>query len=148
MSWFVKISSSNVHCQTVRARELKFWEKVPLLPPVRCQVSQVMCHMTHVMCHMTHVTCHLLPVTCPMSCVFLVFFCYFGISCEASQGRVCYQRGWPRLVFINTNSNNSSVLQICKRDIKVICGNKNMCVSFMYTWQTFYLVFPNIINFK
>ena len=109
MSRFVKLFSSNVHYQTVRASELKFWEKVPLPPPVKYQVS-------HVMCHMTHVTCHLSPVTCHMSHVFFSFI-FFGKSSEASQGRVCYQRGLPRLV--STNS--------------ALC---------LYTWQTFYLVFP------
>ena len=31
-----------------KARELKFGEKVHLLPPVTCQVSCVMCDMSHV----------------------------------------------------------------------------------------------------
>ena len=60
---------------TVRARELKFCEKVHLIPPVTC--------------HMSHGTCHLF--------FSLSFFRHSG---EASQCRVCYQRGLPRLVWI------------------------------------------------
>ena len=73
----------------MRARELKFWEKAHLPIPVMCQVS--------------HVTCHVSPVTCHMSCVrfFFIFLFFFGLSGEASQGRVRYQRGLPRLVLIN-----------------------------------------------
>ena len=44
------------NCQTVRARELKFWMKVHLPQPF-------MCHVSHVMCHMSCVTCHLWRVT-------------------------------------------------------------------------------------
>ena len=35
------------------ARELNFFEKVHLPPPL------VMCHVSHVMCTMSHVTCHM-----------------------------------------------------------------------------------------
>ena len=48
-----------------------------------------MCHMSHVTCHVSHVTCHM---------YFFYFLFFFGQSGEASQGRVCYQRGLPRLV--------------------------------------------------
>ena len=41
------------------------------------------CHVSGVICHMSRVTCHFL----------------FGQRCEASQWRVCYQWGLPRLVF-------------------------------------------------
>ena len=44
---------------------------------------------------MSRVTCHMSPVTCHMSHVRLLFF--FLQSGEASLGRVCYQRGLPRL---------------------------------------------------
>ena len=37
--------------QTVRARDLKFWEKVHLLPLVTCHMSLATCHMLHVTCH-------------------------------------------------------------------------------------------------
>ena len=37
-------------------------------------------------------------VTCHVSDIFYFLF-IFGQSGEASQGRVCYQRGLPRLVF-------------------------------------------------
>ena len=46
---------------------------------VRCQVSGVRCQVSGVTCHMS------------------LFF--FGQICEACRGRVCYQRGLPRLLF-------------------------------------------------
>ena len=68
-------------------------------------MSGVTCHVSRVTCHMSRVTCHMSPVTCHISCVrfFLNLFIYFFWvqSGEASQGRVCYQRGLPHLVFIN-----------------------------------------------
>ena len=36
---FVNISSKHFHSQTVRAKDLQFWEKVYLPPPVTCHVS-------------------------------------------------------------------------------------------------------------
>ena len=49
---FVKISSSNLHSQTIRVRKLKFGEKVHLPPPVTSHLSHVMCHVScvNVMC--------------------------------------------------------------------------------------------------
>ena len=35
----LKIPSTNLHSQTVRARKLKFWKKVHLPPPVTCHIS-------------------------------------------------------------------------------------------------------------
>ena len=58
-------------------------------PPDTCQVSGVTCHVSHVTCHLSNVTCQIF---------FLV-----GQSGEASQGRVCYQRGLPRLVYIGAS---------------------------------------------
>ena len=61
-------------------------------PPHTCHMSGVTCHVSHVTCHMSHVKCH-------MSDFFLVLLIFFfGQNREASQGRVCYQRGLPRLV--------------------------------------------------
>ena len=48
-SSFVAISSEHLHSPTLRARELKFQEKVHLPPP--CIVSHVMCHVWRVTCH-------------------------------------------------------------------------------------------------
>ena len=50
-----------------------------------------MCHMSGVMCQVSGVTCHVSHVRCHTS-----FF--GGIFFGASQLRVCYQRGLPRLV--------------------------------------------------
>ena len=49
---------------------------------------------------MSRVTCHVSPVTCHMSRVIYIFYFYFFLqSGETSQGRVCYQRGLPPLVY-------------------------------------------------
>ena len=56
---FVEISSKHLHFQTVRARKLKFWEKVHLPPPVTCHVSRTMCHMSCATWHVPHVMCHI-----------------------------------------------------------------------------------------
>ena len=49
------------YSQTIKAKELKFWEKGHLLhlSPVKCNVSRVICHMLH--------------VTCQWSCFFVLF---------------------------------------------------------------------------
>ena len=51
---------------------------------------------------MSHVTCHMSGVRCQVSgvrCHICFFVCFFGHSGGASRGRVCYQRGLPRLVY-------------------------------------------------
>ena len=57
----VRCHTSGVPCQvlhvtsnsqTVRARELKFWDKVHLLQPVTSYMSYVKCHMSHVTWHL------------------------------------------------------------------------------------------------
>ena len=53
------------------------------------------CHVSGVTCHVSHVTYHMSRVTCKMPDFFIFIFLQSG---EASQGRVCYQRGLPRLV--------------------------------------------------
>ena len=65
-----------------------------------CHVSRVACHVSCVTCHMSHVTCHVSLVTCHMSHFFSSLFS--GQSGEAYRWRVFYQRGLPRLVFLNT----------------------------------------------
>ena len=87
------ISSTNLHSQTVRAKELIFERRStsPYLSRVRCHMSGVTCHVSHVTCHMSRVMCQIF--------LFFFFFFFFGQSGEASQGRVCYQRGLPRLVY-------------------------------------------------
>ena len=47
-SSFVEIFWNHLHSQTVRARELKFPEKVHLPPPVMWHVSYVIYHVSHV----------------------------------------------------------------------------------------------------
>ena len=65
---------------------------------VMCHVSCVMCHVSCVMCHVSRVTCHMSHVTRHVSQI--KFFFFFGQSVEAQRGRVCYQRGLPRLVLL------------------------------------------------
>ena len=54
-------------------------------------------HVSHVWCHMSCITCQMSDVRCQMSQVTFVFVLQSG---GASCGRVCYQRGLPRLFFI------------------------------------------------
>ena len=72
-------------------------------------VSRVSCHLSHVTCHVSPVMCHLPCVTCHLSHKRKINFFYLkkkkktsfkkiGQCGGASQGRVCYQRGLPRLV--------------------------------------------------
>ena len=80
-------------------------------PPHTCHVSGVTCHVSHVTCHMSCVMCQ----------IFILFF--FLQSGEASQGRVCYQRGLPRPVFMDTSSGEcdgdwqsaAAAGQLCKK---------------------------------
>ena len=97
--------------QTERARKLKFWENIHLTLCVMCHVSVVMCHVSLVMCHVSPVMCHVSPVTChvsPITCHVSPVTCNFFILKNigqiggASQWRVCYQCGLPRLVSWNT----------------------------------------------
>ena len=87
----------NLHSQTVRARMLKFWEKVHLPPPVTCHhvtKSPVRCHVSRVICHVSHVGCitQLLGnvFTEPASCLSLwvatsgsLFVCFVVSPCPA-----------------------------------------------------------------
>ena len=69
---FVNISTRHLHSQTVRARELTFWDKVHP-PPVTCHMSHFMWNMSRVTCHVSHVTCRMSCVTCHMS-LFIFFY--------------------------------------------------------------------------
>ena len=80
-SRFVKISLSNLFLQTKSARERKFYTRF-----TSPHLSGVTCHVSKVMCHVSHVTCH-------------NFFVFVLQSGQASEWRVCYQCGLPRLVY-------------------------------------------------
>ena len=73
---FVKIFLKHLHSQTIRARVLKFLEKVHFTPLVTCHVSHVPCPMSHVI---------------------------FLESGEASLLRVWYHWGLYRLVYLHIN---------------------------------------------
>ena len=71
---FSSRSSKNHNSQTVRARQLTFWDIVhhPLcvtchMSCFTCHLSGVTCHVSHVICHMSNVTCHVPHVTCQVS---------------------------------------------------------------------------------
>ena len=64
-----------------------------------CHVACVMSHVSCVTCHVSPVTCHVSPVTCQKKLQLLIFFLKKSLSGGASRGRVCYQRGVPRLVY-------------------------------------------------
>ena len=55
-SSFVKISSKHYLTQTVRARELEFWENDHPPPCVTWCMSGIPCHASHVTCHLSHFT--------------------------------------------------------------------------------------------
>ena len=61
---FSSQSSRHPKSQTIRARELKFWENVHPPPCVTCYMSHVTCHMSHVRCQVSHVRCHMSGVAC------------------------------------------------------------------------------------
>ena len=75
-------------------------------------------HLSHVKCHVSHVKCHRSQVTCQMLqfiyiYIYFVVVVFFWQSGKASQWRVCYQRGLPRLVFF---------FFIRGLKVKLICG--------------------------
>ena len=59
--------SKHYYTQTVKARELKFWENDHPPPSVTCHVSSVRCQVLCVRCHMSHVRCHMSGVMCQVS---------------------------------------------------------------------------------
>ena len=61
-SSFVKISLKHCLSQTMRSREMNFWENVH--------------HVSFVTYHVAHVTCHISCVTCHIWCVMLTIICY------------------------------------------------------------------------
>ena len=83
-----QVSHVTSNSQTVRARELKFGEKIHPIKPVTC--------------HMSHITCHVSPVTCYMIRVTFIFLSQSG---EALWWRVFYQRGRPCLVSFLSDTN-------------------------------------------
>ena len=102
--------SSRYHkSQTIRARELKFWENVHPPQHVTCHVSRVTCHVSRVTCHMSRVTCHVSHVT-----FFFIYFFFFWKSGEDYRWRVCYQRGLPRLVFLLVELNTTVLITYFK----------------------------------
>ena len=68
-----QVSHVTSYSQTIRARELKCWEKFHLLP-------RIMCHMLCVTCHMSCVTCHMSCVTCHMSHVKYIYIYIFFLT--------------------------------------------------------------------
>ena len=54
----VPICSIPCYSQTIRARELKFWENVHPTLCVMCHVSCVKCQVSSVTCHISGVACH------------------------------------------------------------------------------------------
>ena len=75
-SWWSHCFRSSKHhnFQTVRAREVIFWENVHPEPYVTCHLSPVTCHLSTVTCHLSQVISHLSHVSFAMSHFFLHFF--------------------------------------------------------------------------
>ena len=140
---YVKCQVSHVtsNFQTVRARQVKFWEKGHLLPPVICHVSCVMCHMSCVTCHVSHVSCHMSRVTCHVSGVTCnYYYLFFLQSGEASRWRICYQWGLPHLVLVQfryvgcPKTHLVVTIQIVKVNISLIASTflPSVAVSRLY----------------
>ena len=73
--------------------------------------------MSRVTCHVSRVTCQVSGVRWQVSFVrWCVLFCLFLIlqSGGASRWRVCYQRGLPRLVFTDLESQQPGVSESVK----------------------------------
>ena len=56
------------------------------------------------MCHVSYVRCQLSGVRCNFFYIYF-FFLQNGGACR---GRVCYQRGLPRLVFYDNDNDNDN----------------------------------------
>ena len=70
-------------------------------PPTICHMAHVTCHVSYIICHVSHVMCRVSLVMCHVSCVTCNYYYYIFFFLQiggASQWRVCYQRGLPRLV--------------------------------------------------
>ena len=76
---------------------------------VTCQVSGVRCQVSDVMCQVSRVTCH-------------IFFLQIG---EASRGRVFYQQGLPRLVYIQTTQQLNVNLWVVRIYTAVLLSNRS-----------------------
>ena len=63
---FPSRSYKHHNAQTIRARELQFWENVH---PTTC----VSCHLSHVTCLISYVTCHMSSVKCQLNFFLLIF---------------------------------------------------------------------------
>ena len=82
LSYLSSKSSRHHKSQTVRAKNLTFWEYVHPPPCVTCQMSGTRCQVSGVTCHVSDIT--------------FFFFRQIGRACWCM---VCYQRGLPRLVY-------------------------------------------------
>ena len=80
--------------QTIKPRELTFWDKFHLPPPITCHLSHIMCLVSRVTCHVSCGTCHMWHVFF----LYIIFLCVCVQSGQCVQWRVCYQRGLLRLV--------------------------------------------------
>ena len=64
LRWFSSKSSKHYKSQTVKARELNFWENVYPIKHFTCHMSSVTCDMSCIMCHSACVMCHMSCATC------------------------------------------------------------------------------------
>ena len=88
-------------------------------------------------CHVSCVTCHVSRVTCQLSRVTFFFCFFFGQSSAAYWGRVCYQRGLPRLVFTNSAIWAGLVIEspcsyVCVSIIKVVIVVNGQIIKFFF----------------
>ena len=77
------MSGVTSNLQTVRARQLKFWEKVHLLSPVSCHLGHMTCNTWHVKHDMWHMTCDTRHVTHDI--FFFFFLSFTGATVDTRQ---------------------------------------------------------------
>ena len=94
-------------------------------------VSPDTCYVSHVTCHVSHLACHVSPVTC-----------FNSQTVRASQNRICYQQGLPRLV--------SSLKHTLKPKLNYLFSRSEpftfQVLSLKYNWLSFTFHVANLTS--
>ena len=81
--WPISCKAKYHKSQTVRARQLTFWENAHPLQHVTFHMSHVTCPMSHVTCHMSHVMCHMSYVACYLYIYFFFRTKWWSLSVKS-----------------------------------------------------------------
>ena len=119
-------------------------------------------HVSHIRCQVLFVTCDVSGVRCQVSgVIIIIFFIFFLQIGGASQWRVCYQRGLPRLVSIHTgcvlilpNMQDMSVFFLTDRmclysflDIEFVCClSNNLTYMICVIYFLYFLLYLNFLH--